>query len=329
MADLPVITVAMPIYNRQYCIKEVLNSILTQSYPKNKIKLIFVDNYSGNGTFETLQKFPKNRGNEYLAVSILRLKSNIPQARNTCIKNMLGNYIFFWDSDVLAPDNTALERMVKLILSDDKIMAIGFPYYLEGKPRLDEKIFMVRLEEGVGRVTGLGLGFTLIRKDVFDKIGLFNEKMNYSEDTEFFLRMKRAGLKVFMDSRTPCKHLKLEAFKHSRGYIATGRGFLNYLKYVKYCFGTMPYIYDQFLATRSLTHYIRLIVYLFLPVVILTSMFFSWLIFPFYFLPLMIYHISKAKRNRLFGFITFAYYLLPGVAISYGYLFHKLIRRLS
>lgn len=329
MTDLPVITVAMPIYNRKYCIEKVLDSISNQSYPKNRIKLIFVDNYSTDGTFEALQRFSRYKGNEYLTISILRLKSNIPQARNVCVKNMLGNYIFFWDSDVLAPDNEALERIVKLMLIDDKTMAVGFPYYLEGKPRLDEKIFRVRSEEGVGRVTGLGLGFTLIHKDVFNKIGLFNEKMNYSEDTEFFLRIKRAGLNVFIDTRTPCKHLKPETFKHSRGYIATGRGFLNYLKYVKYCYGTMPYIYDQFLATRSPTHYLRLIIYLFLPVVILASIFASWIIALFYFLPLLMYHIYKARRNRLFGFITFVYYLLPGVAISYGYLFHTLMKIMS
>jgi glycosyltransferase involved in cell wall biosynthesis len=320
--EFPIVTIAIPVFNRKYCIENVLDSISTQVYPMKKTKLLFVDNYSTDGTFETLQSFVEKEKDAYFEISLLRAKSNIPQARNICLRNMVGDFILFWDSDVLAPDNEAVKRLVEFLLNEKDVAAVGYPYYLEGEQKLDEKIYMMRLSESFTNVPGLGLGFTLIRKDVFDTIGGFNEKMDYSEDTEFFLRVKGAQLKTVADSRTPCKHLKPEVFKHSRGYMATAKK-LNYLKYIKYCFGAMPSIYDGFLATGSRTHYFRLIVYLILPFVIVSS-FFYWFIAPLYFIPLLAYHIYKAKRNRLYGFISFAYYLLPGVAISYGYVLYKL-----
>ena len=320
----PIITIGVPTYNRRYCIDKVLQSIFSQSYPKKSIKLVFVDNYSTDGTYEVLQNFVEKVKEEYLAVDLYRIRSNIPQARNICLKNMVGDFILFWDSDVLAPDNGVVERMVKFMLKEGDVAALGIPYYLEGEKKLDEKMYMMRLDKGIAEVPGLGLGFTLIRRDVFDKVGGFNEKMAYSEDTEFFLRVKRAKLKIMADSSTSCSHLKPEVFKHSRGYMANAKS-INYLKYVKYCFQVMPQIYDGFLATGSFTHYFRLIVYLLLPFALILS-FFYWPIALIYLIPLLAYHIYKAKRNRLYGFVTFAYYLLPGVALSYGYIFYKLRR---
>jgi glycosyltransferase involved in cell wall biosynthesis len=318
----PILTIAMPTYNRGYCIDKVLQSVLSQSYPKKSIKLVFVDNFSTDGTFEILQDFVEREKEKYLAVELHKTKSNIPQARNICLKSMLGDFILFWDSDVLAPDSEAVDRMVRYMLNENGVAAVGFPYYLEGEKKVDEKIYMMRLGEDFTKVSGLGLGFTLIRRQVFDKVGGFNERMEYSEDTEFFLRVKKAQLRAVADSRSHCRHLKPEVFRHSRGYVAASRS-LNYLKYVKYCFTIMPRIYDGFLATGSRTHYFRLIVYLFLPPVVLAS-FFYWFAAPLYFLPLLAYHIYKAKRNRLYGLVSFAFYLLPGVAISYGYVFYKL-----
>ncbi|MGQ9782017.1 MAG: glycosyltransferase [Nitrososphaeria archaeon] len=321
----PVLTIAMSTYNRRYCINEVLQSVLSQNYLKKNIKLVFVDNCSTDGTFEALQNFVEREKQEYLDVELHKIRSNIPQARNICLKSMLGDFILFWDSDVLAPDDGAVHRMVKYMLNERDIAAIGLPYYLEGEKKLDEKIYMMRLGEGFTEVSGLGLGFTLIRRVVFDKVGGFNEKMAYSEDTEFFLRVKKAGFVTVADAHTYCRHLKPEVFKHSRGYMAATRS-LNYLKYVKYCFRMMPQIYDGFLAAGSLAHYFRLFVYLFLPLALFVS-FFYWFVAPLYLLSLLAYHIYRAKRNRLYGFVSFIYYLLPGIAISYGYVFYKLAGR--
>jgi glycosyltransferase involved in cell wall biosynthesis len=322
-AEFPIITIGMPIHNRRYCIDAVLSSISSQSYPRKKIKLIFVDNFSTDGTYETLQQFLNNAGPEYLTFSLLRVKSNIPQARNICVKEMSGDLIFFWDSDVLAPDVQALERMIKFLSNDKSIAALGFPCLFEGKTGLGERMFIARVGGAAESVSGLGLGFTLIRKNVFDTLGLFNEKMVSQEDTEFFLRMKGRSLKAILDSRTVCKHLKPEAFGRFR--ILSWYHCISYLKYLKYCFGTMPWIYDQLLATRSVVHYFRLAVYLLIPAVVCISILIFWPVAPVYFLALLMYHVHKAKHNRLFGFVTFAYYFLPGLAISYGYLFHKLI----
>jgi len=319
---LPILTIAMPIYNRQHCIDKVLNSILSQSYLKEKIKLVFVDNFSTDGTFATLQKFAENERDKYLGISVLQVKSNIPQARNICLENAVGDYVLFWDSDVLSPDSEALERIVKSVLNDDETVAAGFPCYLDGKPKsLYAKIVNARVGKGITTSNGLGLSFMLLRRNVFHKIGLFNVESDFSEDTELFLRVKKAGLKVIIDGRTPCIHLKPkgEIPKYAHGYF----------KYVKRCFNQTLYEHDQILATGSLMPYLQLIVYLTFPAIIISSFFLSWLIALCYFLLLLMYQVYKARGDRLFGLITFAYYLLPGLATSYGYVYHKLAKGIS
>lgn len=152
----------MPIKNRIFCIDQVLVSIASQTYPKNKIKLVFIDE-STDGTYEKLLQWKEEHKEEYLDIQILRINSKgyISSLRNICVSNMEGDIIFFWDSDVLAPDNTALSRVIQKLVSSNDVAVAGF-HYERKTPSLYEKILRVRTELG-------GLGFTAIKNQLLTR----------------------------------------------------------------------------------------------------------------------------------------------------------------
>jgi glycosyltransferase involved in cell wall biosynthesis len=314
------LTIAMPIWNRQYCIQQVLDSIINQTYPKEKIKLVFVDNFSSDGTFTILQKFAEKLKEEYLHIQIIQAKSNIPEARNICVQNTVGKYLLWWDSDVLAPDNRAVQRIIDTINRSDAVM-VGYPAYKAGKP----KGFYEKLLDY--KATDFGQSFTIVKRTIFDKIGEFNPKAKASEETELCLRIKKIGLKYFLDKTTPCTHLVVGYHHHGNNIESPSDNakmtfWRGYVRIVKRCF-FLREEYDQFLKAKSFHHYFRLGVYLLFPFVILASIFLSWIIAPCYVIPLLIYQVKQSK-NRPFGLILFFYYLLPGLATSYGYICYKI-----
>ncbi len=104
--SIPLVTIGIPIKNRFWCIRKVLEAIESLEYPKDKINLVFVDDHSTDGTFEILVKWKNEMERRYYNIVLVQEHTNIPQARNLCIKNMVGEYLLFWDSDVI-PQGTS------------------------------------------------------------------------------------------------------------------------------------------------------------------------------------------------------------------------------
>lgn len=201
-SELPLITVCMPVKDRLWSLKTVLNILENIYYPKRKLKVIFVDDFSTDGSYEFLMEWTlKARSMNFYKVDIIRAKSNIPQARNICIDHMEGDYLLYWDSDVVPPSELLLD-MVKLMEKDKNIGIIGADYIYD--PTLNIK-YVPTLNK---RTNVVYMGFTLIRKDVFETIGKFNETLTQGEDTEFCLRVRERTHYIIYWSPKPVLHLK-------------------------------------------------------------------------------------------------------------------------
>jgi len=123
-------------------------------------------------------------------------------------------YLLFWDSDIIAPRNA----LVKLMRH--KVPIVGALYFQKYPPFFPvagcrikrEKTkavhLLVQWREGeTFPVDALGMGFTLIRRDVFQKIKYpwfrFTE---LSEDFEFCYSAQKAGFEVLVDTSIICQH---------------------------------------------------------------------------------------------------------------------------
>lgn len=313
------ITIGMPTKNRAHTIDRVLNSILLQTYPKDKIKIVFVDE-SDDDTYEKLLQWTQKNKNVYNDIMIITdFKSDgyISAARNVCVANMKGEVILFWDSDVVAPDDDSITRIISL-LKDDSVGAAGLPYYAE-QSSLYERTR--RSKELIG-----GMGFTAIKSKVFNEIGLFNEKLKILEDTDLITRIKVHGLKVSFDKSTPALHLKVKKDRLNliKGYFSRLKGRFTYESLVV----------DELIKAGSKAQLLRLFYYFFLPILIVFwivnlffvtfSIFSVTIIVTIYTLMNLLYQVWKTRNNRLMGIVNFLYVTPMGVTQSYGYVFRQL-----
>ncbi len=103
------ISVIIPTYNRGKIIGNSIKSVLNQTF-KN-LEIIVVDDGSKDNTKEIVDEFKDER------VRYIKLNNNTgaANARNIGIKNAIGQYISFQDSDdIFYPDK--LERQLKNII---------------------------------------------------------------------------------------------------------------------------------------------------------------------------------------------------------------------
>jgi glycosyltransferase involved in cell wall biosynthesis len=212
----PAVAVAMPTLNRAKYLPKVLEALHACSYPRNRVRLIFVDGYSTDETFQMLRDFAENHRGEYEDIILIQDKGNIPAARNLCIRNIgSAKYLVFVDSDVMvAPD--FLGRLIGLSHAGE-ITSIFYSSFSYEQPK-----------PSVRCVETVSMGCTLIKRDVLDKIGPFDTTLSVNEDTDYCLRARKLGCNIVQDTTVQFLHqdegrykpeqIIWQSIKYRRGY---------------------------------------------------------------------------------------------------------------
>jgi glycosyltransferase involved in cell wall biosynthesis len=317
----PLITIAIPVKNKASCIRLVLHSLYNQLYPKNRIQLIFVDGFSSDGTYEEILNWVMQHKNEYFEIITLRDEGNIPIARNLCLRYSKGDYVLFWDADVIAPSMSITTLLNHF--RESSIGIVNLPYDVEN-PNFIESVLKLEEPTKVSIVKAVPMGYTMVRKDLIKIVGYFNEKLEGFEDFEFCNRVRKAGFKIIMDPSIRLRHVKKAM---SLSFFIKD----NFLRRSRYIF--------MLIKIGSKLHFIRVLYYSMLPLIFLISgllIFFYWTIgVKLLFLALIylfltvLWHARKVRRNFLYGLLSPLIYIIGGIALAYGVLWHYLKEKLS
>ncbi len=308
--NTPLVTIGILTKNRFWCIRKVLEAIESLEYPKDKINLVFVDNHSTDGTFEILAEWKSEMEGRYYNIILIQEHTNIPQARNLCIEKMVGKYLLFWDSDVVPPRDL-LKEMVFIMENNLSLGIIGADYIYEAALKIKRKLILNKKSHATY------MGFTLIRRDVFEKVGGFNENLSGSEDTEFCIRVVEKTNYKIMWSPKPVLHLKrLEDVKR-KGLVKS---------WVKYNFVVRAEEYYRIFGSLPKFLKARIFYYLGLPWAVVASFIGAIINGQFLAIVLLIYLAPSIylviKQNGLKdGMVTWLRFNFPiGLALSYGVL---------
>jgi glycosyltransferase involved in cell wall biosynthesis len=186
MTNNPLISVMMPTYNNAKYIKQAIESIYAQKY--DNIEIVVVDDGSTDNTKEVLKQY-KNIKYFYIE------HKGISFARNTALSNSKGEYIAFCDSD----DYWLPEKLNTQIqyFKDNPGCEIVFTKYenifendelKKNKRAIHEKL----IEDSFKQY----LPSTILRKDLFDRFGTFDENFSGIEDAEFIYRISMKGINI-------------------------------------------------------------------------------------------------------------------------------------
>jgi glycosyltransferase involved in cell wall biosynthesis len=171
----PLVSVVIPVFNGERFLREAVRSVLDQQYAP--LEIIIVDDGSTDGTATVARSLPAT-------VRYLHQPNQGPAAaRNRGIEHAQGGLIAFADADDLWPP-AKLEFQLPYLISDPAVDIVMGRVQLLSETGLTESAFSVNL------------GCAVIRKSVFDRVGLFDETMRYSEDVDWFMRARESGAAI-------------------------------------------------------------------------------------------------------------------------------------
>lgn len=124
----PLVSVLIPNYNKEYFLRETLDSILNQTY--DNWECIVVDDHSTDKSWEILTEFAKKdrRFRIYLRPDDLKKGGNV--CRNYAFKLSQGDFVNWFDSDDLMDPNLLENRVAILQDKNCDYVIIGGKYFI-------------------------------------------------------------------------------------------------------------------------------------------------------------------------------------------------------
>lgn len=185
-ASAPLVSVVIPAFNAARVIARAVHSVLEQDW--QPIEVIVVDDGSTDGTVEAVEAL----GAPELRV-IRQANTGAAAARNRGIRESRGAFVAFLDADdTWLPGR--LTRTVEPMLADP---AIGLCYCRAwrepeggGPRRLMHAEAVARLHPcGIYPPRYICTPAATVRREVLDRVGLFDESMTNLEDVDLFIRL--------------------------------------------------------------------------------------------------------------------------------------------
>ena len=194
-------------YNEEKTADKLLDCVLSQTYPKEKTEILLVDSASSDGTRSVFEDFAKVNSNESLSVRVLDNPRRSQAAGwNTAIGSAEGDIIIRVDAHAEIPSDF-VENNVKLIQSGEYVCGGARPCRIEDPTPMREMLFLAESSmfgsspAGYRRKSGEkkyvdSVFHGAYRREVFAKVGGFNEELGRTEDNELHYRIRSAGYKI-------------------------------------------------------------------------------------------------------------------------------------
>ena len=200
------LSVICPIYNEEKYIAKCIDSILEQDYPKEDIEILFVDGMSTDRTREIVTKYSAKH-------PYMRLLDNperiVPYAMNCGIKACRGNVVIRIDGHVEYPNNYFSELVRWLYkLNADNVGGLckTLPCGKSSKE--------IAIAEALSSSFGMGnsyfrigcndikqvdtVPFGCFKRELFDKIGLYDNELIRNQDDEYNGRIINNRGKIYL-----------------------------------------------------------------------------------------------------------------------------------
>lgn len=200
------LSVICPIYNEEKYIAKCIDSILAQDYPKDDIEVIFVDGMSSDRTREIVAEYSAK-------YPFIRLIDNpdriVPPAMNIGIKASVGDIIVRLDAHAVFPQNYFSELVKNLHeLDADNVGGVCRTLPINDTPVCRSIAYVLSSSFGMGN-SHFRIGadsikevdtvpFGCFKRELFDRVGYFDEELTRNQDDEFNGRIIKNGGKIFL-----------------------------------------------------------------------------------------------------------------------------------
>lgn len=195
--------IIIPTLNEEHFIGRLLDSIITQTVAPAEV--IVVDAYSEDKTIEEIKKRLASRRSEQKKLTNLRYfqipKSTISRQRNLGAKKTRSTHLLFLDADMEFREAGILGKYFQEVIKREPDVAAATT--LPDSSHWKDLIYF-QVEDLAFKITQyfwpvVTARNLYVRREIFDKVGGFDEDLAVGEDTDLVQRIvKRGGKLIFL-----------------------------------------------------------------------------------------------------------------------------------
>ncbi len=219
---LPLISVSLCTHNRCELLKKTLLSLEKQQTGNLFVfEVIVIDDGSTDNTRDFLAEFAKHTSLTFRY--IYENGIGVGGARNSGIVEARGEWVAFIDDDEIAEPDW-LQKLAETAFTYDAD-CVGAPVLMhipDGNPAAPVGAARKLLGENPGMKRPHGknslldkrliynmpsTGNSLVKRELFDRIGMFNSSLSYGEDMDFFRRARKNGYRIVRSPDAIVRHL--------------------------------------------------------------------------------------------------------------------------
>jgi succinoglycan biosynthesis protein ExoA len=203
---MPSVTVVVPVRNEARSIEQTLRSLLTQHFPEGQFEVVVADGLSTDETVPIVRRLQGEFSNLRLVYNPLRYSSG---GRNAAVRHMTGDYAVVVDGHCQVQDRHYLRNLVRAFEASGAD-CLGRPQPLDAPdPSPFQRAVAAARQSRLGHnpdsdIFSAASRFVppqntavAYRREVFHRVGLFDERFDACEDVEFNHRVQAAGLTCF------------------------------------------------------------------------------------------------------------------------------------
>ena len=311
--------------NEEKYLPMLFEDILNQTFPLQNIEVVLMDSNSTDNTRLVMEEFKKN--NETLSVQIVTNERQIQAAGfNEGVKHATGDVVLKIDAHSRIPADF-VQKNVDEILAGAYVCGGNRPTVVDSADDFSKTLHIVE-ESALGssianyrksdvkrKVNSIFHG--MYRKEVFDKVGLADERLLRTEDNEFHYRVRKAGYDIIFNPEIESyQYIRPTFTKMIQQKFANGYWIGLTSHVCRDCLSLFHFGPGVFVATLLVLMMLTLVSF----VPLLTVVFLYLLAV----LGLSIFEISKQKFNPtllLIPFIMIAIHFAYGIGTIKGWIF--------
>jgi glycosyltransferase involved in cell wall biosynthesis len=324
------VSFVVPVRNEEEYIRASLQSLVEQSYPASDCEIIVVDGRSSDRTREIIEELRQRNPQVHCLDNSAGI---VPIAMNIGIRAARGEVIIRADGHNVYPQDYAANCVKYLeetgadsvggpwvtVAADESFNATLVAAILSSPFGVGNSKFRTSKEEGFVDTVPFGA----FRREIFERVGMYNEKLVRNQDNEFNARIRKAGGRIYL---TPALATHYHPVK----------GFMGLLKYAFKTSKWHVFTLRENRESMGLRH-LAPAVFLLLLLVLLLASFLSAVVLALVIVMLCAYILTglyfslRAKSDGNWGvalvqpFATFCFHMAYGAGTLFGlgYLFRE------
>ncbi len=198
ISTYPSVSILIPVWNEAVTLTKTVHSLLNLDYPKDKLKILIIDDGSTDSTWDVMQTFA-----EYPQIELYQKENGGKHtALNFALTKVTTEMVGCLDADSYV-DPQAL-KTIAVYFEDPETMAVTPSVRIYNPKKIIELmqkveygwgVFVRKMLSYIGALYVTPGPFSIFRKEVFENLGGYR-KAHLTEDLELALRMQTNRYKI-------------------------------------------------------------------------------------------------------------------------------------